>query len=337
MKAADLSSHPQFNLMKQSDIVSFYHLQMPRWLYVHSRYKTISLEAKVAYTFLLNRFQLSKLNNWVNADNEVFVIFTRESLAEEMGISYRKAIACFKELVTANLIWEQRLGRGHANQIYLAAVNLSEEDASKDEAAPFTRPAKNVHQESEGECGDNASEGVFLPKQDLPDLQAKTCKNGTSRSAETAYPDMPNPHTSNTKLSYIDFSNTDISQSGRGQSDGIDLSKIIENCELAVLPNDIAGVFKNAIERLYYAKEFRIDGGILPQKKIRSDLVRLDSGMVLEAYRKLKNNTRKVVKNSTAYLMAVIYNCIFEVESDLLVDPDLNRMGKLMGGDIGCY
>ena len=51
----------------------------------------------MAYTFLLNRFQLSRLNGWVNRDGEVFVIFPRESLAEEMQISYRKAIECFKE------------------------------------------------------------------------------------------------------------------------------------------------------------------------------------------------------------------------------------------------
>ena len=31
MKAENMT-HPSFPLMKQGDIVSFYHLQMPRWL-----------------------------------------------------------------------------------------------------------------------------------------------------------------------------------------------------------------------------------------------------------------------------------------------------------------
>lgn len=126
MKAAELTAHPEFSLMKQSDVVNFYHLQMPRWLFSDAKYRSLSLEAKVAYTFLLNRFQLSKMNGWINPDGEVFIIFTREALAEEMQISYRKAISCFKELTAASLIWERRLGRGNANQIYLAEITVPE-------------------------------------------------------------------------------------------------------------------------------------------------------------------------------------------------------------------
>ena len=110
MKAENMT-HPGFPLMKQGDIVSFYHLQMPRWLFTESRYMALSLEAKVAYTFLLNRFQLSRMNDWVNEEGEVFIVFTRESLAAEMQVSYRKAIDSFKELVKAQLIWG--IGRAH--------------------------------------------------------------------------------------------------------------------------------------------------------------------------------------------------------------------------------
>jgi hypothetical protein len=147
MKAENMT-HPGFPLMKQGDIVSFYHLQMPRWLFTESRYMALSLEAKVAYTFLLNRFQLSRMNGWVNEEGEVFIVFTRESLAAEMQVSYRKAIDSFKELVKAQLIWEKRLGRGRPNQIYLAAVQLTEEEKSSHASAPFiekdSRPAESA-------------------------------------------------------------------------------------------------------------------------------------------------------------------------------------------------
>ena len=56
MKAAPMIQKPSFPLMKQGDIQSIYHLQMPRWLFTDERYMPLSLEAKVAYTFLLNRF-----------------------------------------------------------------------------------------------------------------------------------------------------------------------------------------------------------------------------------------------------------------------------------------
>ena len=73
MKKVKLNNHPDYRLMKQSDVVSFFHLQMPRWLFCDPKYNHLSLEAKVAYTFLLNRFQLSKMNGWVNCEGEVFI------------------------------------------------------------------------------------------------------------------------------------------------------------------------------------------------------------------------------------------------------------------------
>ena len=81
MKAAPITKKPSFPLMKRGDIQDIYHLQMPRWLFTDPRYMGLSLEAKVAYTFLLNRFQLSRLNGWINDDGEVFIIYTRRSLS----------------------------------------------------------------------------------------------------------------------------------------------------------------------------------------------------------------------------------------------------------------
>lgn len=173
MKAENMT-HPDFPLMKQGDIVSFYHLQMPRWLFTESKYMALSLEAKVAYTFLLNRFQLSRMNDWVNEEGEVFIVFTRESLAAEMQVSYRKAIDSFKELVKAQLIWEKRLGRGRPNQIYLAAVQLTEEEKSSHASAPFLnkedvkpeRPAESAHQE-DAPTVERQVERVDSPAQEL--------------------------------------------------------------------------------------------------------------------------------------------------------------------------
>ena len=56
MRAAKLKERPGFSLMKQTDIQNIYYMQMPRWLFSDPRYADMSLDAKVAYTFLLNRF-----------------------------------------------------------------------------------------------------------------------------------------------------------------------------------------------------------------------------------------------------------------------------------------
>ena len=42
----------------------------------------------------------------------------------------------------------------------------------------------------------------------------------------------------------------------------------------------------------------------------------------------LRENRDENVKNSTAYIMAVLFNCIAEGESDLMIDPYLNSLSS---------
>ena len=98
MKAAKLTEHPNFRLMRQTDVQNVWHMQMPRWLFSDPRYADMSLDAKVAYTFLLNRFQLSRRNGWINDDGEVFVIFPRKALAKELRICEQRVTAAFRKL-----------------------------------------------------------------------------------------------------------------------------------------------------------------------------------------------------------------------------------------------
>ncbi len=342
MKAENMTLHPGFPLMKQGDIVSFYHLQMPRWLFTESKYMALSLEAKVAYTFLLNRFQLSRMNGWVNEAGEVFIVFTRESLAAEMQVSYRKAIDSFKELVKAQLIWEKRIGRGRPNQIYLAAVQLTEEEKSSHASAPFIerepRPARSAHQE-DAPTVETAVEKVDSPAQDLPKSQAQKCGFGTSRTAEMAPLDLPESHPSNTEQREKEFSQKDVSPSVLARTDeDSDLEEIIERSELWTLPEEVQGVFRSAIERLFYSKQLKLGDVVLPQAKIRSHLWQLDGEILQDAYAKLRAHRAGTVKNSSFYVMVVIFNCIWEVHSDLLVDPYLNQlaMSSRPGGDVPC-
>lgn len=135
MKAAKLTEHPSFRLMRQTDIQNVWHMQMPRWLFSDPRYADMSLDAKVTYTFLLNRFQLSRRNGWVNDAGEVFVIFPRKALAKELRICEQRVTAAFRKLAELQLIWEKRCGRGDANQIYLASVTPIDDPGY--ECAPF--------------------------------------------------------------------------------------------------------------------------------------------------------------------------------------------------------
>jgi len=344
MKEPKLNKRPQYKLLKQSDAVSFFHMQMPRWLFCDPKYMPLSLQSKVAYTFLLNRFQLSKMNGWINSDGEVFIIFPREKLAEEMGVSYRKAIECFKELLSAGLIWEHRLGRGNANHIYMAAVELSEENADKHNSAPFiSRSAESACLDAEPENGDASAQpdvDAAAPAQEVPDPHVKKCDNGTSKPGHSALTDLPFPHPNKNDSSNKDKSDIEIVSQSRharprprgrdrpadAEMDKYILADILDRCELGALSDDEAGVFQNAVIRLFYSDSFRVGNAVLPRAVIRSHLHNLNGLVLLDTREKLRRNQNKQVINSTAYVMATLLSNIWEYKSDIMVDPYLNSL-----------
>lgn len=101
---------------------------------------------------------------------------------------------------------------------------------------------------------------------------------------------------------------------------------ILDACELYCFSRETARVFENAVERLYYSDSFRLGNATLPKSRIRAKLKLLDGMVLRDAESKLAANLERKVKNSTAYTMATILNCIAESESDLMVDPYLNSL-----------
>ena len=321
MKAAKLTEHPSFRLMRQTDIQNVWHMQMPRWLFSDPRYADMSLDAKVTYTFLLNRFQLSRRNGWVNDAGEVFVIFPRKALAKELRICEQRVTAAFRKLAELQLIWEKRCGRGDANQIYLASVTPIDDPGY--ECAPFCS-------ESYESCGSRTADSAFLDTEEPQDTRPQ---NPEIPAFRTADPDVPEPQdsgASNTDFSQPDIAFSDVSPSVPSEDgpadDEKELTGILDACELSYFEPEVAHVFENAIERLFYSDSLRIGQAVLPQSRVRSRLHRLNYFVLQEAESKLHANRNVPVRDSTKYIMSTIYNCITETESDLLVDPYLNSL-----------
>jgi hypothetical protein len=344
------------DLLKQNDIISFYHIQMPHWLFADKRYNKISLAAKVAYSLILNRYQLSKLHGWINDAGEVYIIYPRDELAGTLQVGAHKAISIFKELADAGLVWEKRRGNNKANHIYLARVELSDEDATDYDNAPFVPQlcAEDEARSAEYACPDYEPDGETADstaaaqtpaqfghaKNAHPEMrkpQPRTCGNDASGSAENACLDMRKPHPSHINSSQKDMSHTELSPSAsflrvressdrRTEDEIAELDEILENCELWTFRPETAKVFENAIERLFFTENFKIGDCVLPQQKVRSHLHELNSVRLQTAEQKIARNTEKEIRNTTAYTMAVIFNSIWETESDVMNDPYLNSL-----------
>ena len=326
MRAAAMKERPSFPLMRQTDVQSIYHMQMPRWLFSDPRYADMSLETKVVYTFLLNRFQLSRRNGWVNDFGEVFVIFPRKELARELRICEHRVTAAFRTLKELNLIWEKRCGRGDANQIYLATV-IPQDDPGYS-SAPFVEPDDGSARTADPEVLDEP--GFSAPAQEPQDASAKNRETCASRTVESEVPEPQKPRPSYKDISHTYPSHIEVSPSvARGDGpagEEAELTGILEACELQCFSRETAQVFENAVERLFYADGFRVGNATLPRSRVRAKLKLLDYTVLQSAEAKLHANLDKPVKNSTAYTMATIFNCIAESESDLMVDPYLNQL-----------
>ena len=241
--------------------------------------------------------------------------------------------AAFKKLVELKLVWEKRCGRGDANQIYLASVEPMDNPGYS--SAPFVPREDGDSRTSDFDGLDRV--GFPIPKQEPQNLSGKNLQNCDSRTAEAETTEPQNQRPSNNKFSHIDSSYIDVSQpvtsggvDGR-MDDEEELMGILDACELQCFPPEVARVFENAIERLFYLEHFRVGGATLPRSRVRARLKLLDGMILRNAERKLRANLDREVKNSTAYTMATIFNCITESESDLMVDPELNRMSAPPG------
>ena len=67
-------------IYKINETLEYSFYQMPQELFDNEKYKKLSLEAKVIYSFLLNRMKLSKINHWINNQGEIYLIYTRKEI-----------------------------------------------------------------------------------------------------------------------------------------------------------------------------------------------------------------------------------------------------------------
>lgn len=59
--------------------------QLTKALFIDEKFKELSTDAKVLYGLLLDRMSLSLKNQWLDADNKVYIIFTTEEIMEALN------------------------------------------------------------------------------------------------------------------------------------------------------------------------------------------------------------------------------------------------------------
>ena len=83
--------------------------QVPKSLFRLRRDGRLSVNAFDIYILMLDRYKVSKKNNWIDKEGQVYVLYTYEEISIELNLKRRNSIAeAIKELENLNLIKKKR-------------------------------------------------------------------------------------------------------------------------------------------------------------------------------------------------------------------------------------
>ena len=99
------------------------YYQMPKFLFI-GEFKQLSNDARVLYSLLRDRHDLSIKNKWVNNDNEVYMIYTRANMGEMLGLTDKPILKAVNLLKKYGLLEETRQGMNKPNILYLTHVDV---------------------------------------------------------------------------------------------------------------------------------------------------------------------------------------------------------------------
>ncbi len=168
---------PNFEKYNLSQVKTERFYQLPKYLFEDAYFKKMSAEAKIMYALLKDRFELSIQNEWVDKNNNIYFIFSNKHLCEYLGYAEQKIIKLKKELISFNLLTQERVGLNKPNRLYLLKPNYDIK-ASHSKELPNSQFQNN-------EFG--SSRTVNLSGQELPNSQSNDTENNDTENNDTDY------------------------------------------------------------------------------------------------------------------------------------------------------
>ena len=166
---------PNFEKYNLSQVKTERFYQLPKYLFEDTYFKKMSAEAKIMYALLKDRFELSIQNEWVDKNNNIYFIFSNKHLCEYLGYAEQKIIKLKKELVSFNLLTQERVGLNKPNRLYLLKPNYDVEGSHTKE---------------------------------LPNSQFQNNEFGSSRTVNLSGQELPNSQSNDTNYNDTDYIKT---------------------------------------------------------------------------------------------------------------------------------
>ena len=246
-------------LYKINETLENSYYQMPQELFESEKYKNVSIEAKVIYSFLLNRMKLSKMNHWVNAKGEIYLIYTRKEIQSKLNLSDKPITRAFKELRETKLIKEEKQGFGKPNLIYIGKIEHNEIQIEHIKT-------ENYIEADNEQVNNRIKEESHMEENTINDTEVLRANKKKNIKHEN--------------------SNIDVSQS---EIDKENLEGIKRSCELHLYNERQRNIIENALDIMFYSKELKIGQAVLPRENVRSRMQKLNASIIFYAFDKINN------------------------------------------------
>ncbi|MBO0381474.1 replication initiator protein A [Staphylococcus saprophyticus] len=176
-----------FNI-KEIQKEKFY--QLPKVFFTNPKYVNLSNDAKITWSILRDRLDLSIRNNWVDKNGDIFFIYTNEKLKSILNISSPNKLSKIKkELTQADLFNQIRVGLNKPNKLYIKKPEVTEADVYY-----ISQQENDIEQRNNTDVSNS-----YVQKYD----------NDTSRNINLIHHDISKEYTNDTELSNTDYIETE--------------------------------------------------------------------------------------------------------------------------------
>ena len=271
----------------QADLFSFYRL--PKALFVDTRFRGVSAEAKILYGLLLDRMSLSVKNGWLDSTGRVYIIFTTEEIMTSLYCADNKATKLMKELEGCGLIERKRRGLGKPNLIYV-----------KNFASDPSEPRDQNRENNDSRAVKTATPEP-LKSRGIKNNQNYTDLSDTDSffSGETAGTESEGK---DDRALYQDYFSQELGLDALTEANPEDEDMLREMRELLV--DTVCS----------HRKMIRIAGDDKPFEVVKGQLMKLNSDHIRFVLMCLKENTTQV-RNMRQYLLASLYSAPMTMHS----------------------
>ncbi|MGD6887774.1 replication initiator protein A [Staphylococcus shinii] len=176
-----------FNI-KEIQKEKFY--QLPKVFFTNPKYTKLSNDAKITWSILRDRLDLSIRNNWIDKNGDIFFIYTNEKLKSILNISSPNKLSKIKkELTQANLFNQIRVGLNKPNKLYIKKPEVTEADVYY-----ISQQENDIEQNNNTDVSNS-----YVQKYD----------NDTSRNINIIHHDISKEYTNDTDLNNTDYIETE--------------------------------------------------------------------------------------------------------------------------------